>query len=76
MSLGKCGPCLDKAITDGNLGLAGPAEVPDAVVLVTVVQQFPVGGGQQLAAPCLIGVCLDCRKQQLGTVSKTGLLTA
>lgn len=74
VSLGKCAPCLDKAIT-GRKPVVLDA-VPDAVVLVTLVQQFGMGGGQQLAAPCLVPVCLSCRQQQLGAVSKTGLVTA
>ena len=74
MSLGKCAPCLDRVITSGKPAVL--ADVPDAVVLVTLVQQFNMGGGQQLAAPCLAGVCFSCRQQQLGTVSKTGLVTA
>jgi hypothetical protein len=73
-ALGKCAPCFDRAITDGDPDPEGSA--PDAVVLVTVVQQFPAGGGQQVAAPCLIGVCTACRKAQLGTVSRSGLVTA
>jgi uncharacterized membrane protein len=74
MGLGKCAPCLDRAITSGKP--PGLESVPDAVVLVTVVQQFNLGGGQQMAAPCLVAVCLSCRRQQLGMVSKTGLVTA
>ena len=73
-SLGKCTPCLDAAITGSDP--AGLESVPDAVVLVTLIQQFALGGGQKMAAPCLVAVCLDCRKQQLGAVSKTGLVTA
>lgn len=74
MSLGRCAPCLDKAITG-----RGPVDldaIPDAVVLVTLVQQFNLGGGQGMAAPCLAAVCLACRAQQLGAVSKAGLVTA
>jgi hypothetical protein len=74
MNLGKCAPCLDRVIAR-NLP-AGLESVPDAVVLVTLVQQFALGGGQQMAAPCLVPVCLECRQQQLGTISKTGLVTA
>lgn len=70
--LGKCAPHLDQAIMDGQpFDLAA---IPDAVVLVTVLNQFPIAGGQQVSAPCLLGVCLECRKQQMGTVSKAGLL--
>jgi hypothetical protein len=74
VSLGKCAPCLDAAITSSEPG--GLESVSDAVVLTTVVQVFPMAGGQQMAAPVLMPVCLPCRKQQLGAVSKTGLVTA
>lgn len=74
MSLGKCGPCLDAAITARGLLLLD--SVPGAVVLVTVLQTFPVPGGQQMAAPVQMAVCAACREKQLGTASKTGLLTA
>ena len=50
--------------------------MPGAVVLVTVLQTFPVPGGQQMAAPVQMAVCAACREKQLGTASKTGLLTA
>ena len=70
----KCAICLDAAITAGEpLVLDG---VPDAVVRTTVVQTFPMPGGQQLAAPVQMDVCLSCRQAQLGTVSKTGLALA
>ena len=71
--LGKCGACLDTAITSGRpLDLSS---VPDAVVLVTVMQMFPMPG-QQIAAPVQMSVCVPCRERQLGTVSKAGLVTA
>ena len=74
MSLGKCAPCMDAAITaPGPLVLGA---VPDAVVLATTLQMFPVPGGQQAAVPVQAGVCASCREKQLGTVSKTGLVTA
>jgi hypothetical protein len=70
--LGLCAVCLDAALTaDKPIG-----DVPDAVVLVTVIQMFPAPGGQQMAAPVQMGVCVACRQQQLGTVSKAGLVTA
>ena len=69
--LGKCGPCLDAAITKGDPFDLG--EVADGIVMIAMVQTFSLGGGQQLAAPCLVAACLECRKKQLGTVSKTGL---
>jgi hypothetical protein len=77
MSLGKCAICLDTAImaaSSAEPAVAG--RVPDAVVLATVVQTFPMPGGQQMAAPVLMPVCMACRQQQLGRVSKTGLVTA
>jgi hypothetical protein len=74
VSLGKCASCLDAAISAADP--PGLEDVPDAVVLVTILQTFPVPGGQQMAAPCLVAVCLSCRKQQLGTVSRAGLVTA
>ena len=67
----KCSPCADQAIADG-LDLDG---LPDAVLLAAVVQAFAVNG-QQIAAPVMLPVCLDCRKKQLVTVSKNGLVTA
>lgn len=68
--LGMCAPCLDAALTAGK----PPGDVPDAVVLVTVIQMFAVAGGQQMAAPVQMGVCAACRERQLGGASKTGLL--
>lgn len=73
-SLGKCAPCLDAAIT-ARTPLQLDA-VPDAVVLTTVIQMFPVPGGQQMGAPVQMAVCAPCREKQLAPVSKTGLLTA
>jgi hypothetical protein len=73
-SPGKCAVCLDGAATAGKPFQLG--DVPDAVVLVTVVQTFPLAGGQQMAAPVQMAVCVPCREKQLGTVSKTGLVTA
>ena len=69
--LGKCTSCLDGAITKGEP--FDIEEIADAVVLIALVQTFSLGGGQQLVAPCLAAVCLNCRKKQLGTISKTGL---
>lgn len=73
--LGKCAPCLDQAILAAGEATL-PNSVQDAVVLVTVIQPFNVPGGQQIASPALMPVCLACRKAQLGTVSKKGLITA
>ena len=68
----KCAPCTDKHITDGGQDADG---VADAVTIVTVLQTF-VAGGQQIAAPVSMPVCYDCRQQQVGKVSKHGLVTA
>lgn len=67
----KCSPCTDQAITAAQ-DLDG---LPDAVTLAPVIQVFAVNG-QQIAAPVTLPVCLDCRKQQIVTVSKSGLVTA
>ena len=71
-----CAPCTDKCISDGH----GPdseeaARVPEAFTIVTVMQTFNIGG-QQATAPVLLPVCYACRQQQLGKVSKHGLVTA
>ena len=67
----KCCPCTDNAIiNDTDLD-----QVPPAVTMAPSLQTFNAGG-QQLNAPCTIPVCLDCRRLQLGIVSKTGLITA
>ncbi len=71
-ALGKCAVCLDRAITAGAVDLAA---VPDAVVMVTMLQQFSAAR-QQIAAPSTICVCVECRRAQLAPVSKTGLVTA
>ncbi len=68
----KCSPCLDQRITDGG-DVAGV--VPDAVTIVPLLQSFAVNG-QQVVAPVPVPVCMDCRRKQLGTVSRTGLVTA
>jgi hypothetical protein len=68
----KCCPCTDKAITDGQ---PDQADVANAVTIVTVMQSFNAGG-QQMAAPVTMPVCYACRQQQLGKVSKHGLVTA
>ena len=66
----KCSPCLDARITAG-----GDAAVPDAVTLVPVLQSFAVNG-QQVVAPVPVPVCMECRRKQLGKVSRAGLVTA
>lgn len=70
----KCSPCTDQAITDGKPAELA-AELPDAVTIVPTLQTF-VAGGQQIAAPIAMPVCYACRQQQLGKVSKQGLVTA
>lgn len=67
----KCCPHTDKAIIDGT-----PVDdVPDAVTMAPVLQMFTVGT-QKVPMPVVLPVCADCRKNQLGVVSKTGLVTA
>lgn len=67
----KCCPCTDNAIAeDTPIG-----DVAAAVTLAPSMQTFTMQG-QQITAPCTIPVCLDCRKRQLGFVSKAGLITA
>ena len=69
MSTGlRCCPCLDKAIKDGT----DPEDVAAAITMAPSMQTFTMGG-QQLNAPCTIPVCVDCRKRQMGAVSRTGL---
>ena len=68
----KCAPCTDKHVTDGR---DDRDEIPAAITIVTVLQTF-VAGGQQIAAPVPMPVCYDCRQQQVGKVSKHGLVTA
>lgn len=67
----KCSPCTDAAIAEGVTA----DDVPTADIIITVMQTFTMGG-QQMAAPVTMGVCFNCRKDQLGIVSKTGLVTA
>lgn len=64
----RCCPCLDKAIKDGT----DPEDVAAAITMAPSMQTFTMGG-QQLNAPCTIPVCVDCRKRQMGAVSRTGL---
>lgn len=66
----KCALCTDRAIT---AGATAPDSLPDAITLAPVVQEFSIGG-QQIAAPLMVPVCYGCREQQLGRVSKTGLV--
>ena len=67
----KCCPCLDNAILNDT-----PAEdVPAAVTMAPSVQTFTMPG-QQIMAPIVLPVCVDCRKRQMGITSKTGLVVA
>ena len=68
----KCCMCVDKHITDGG-SYPDPA-IADACTIVPVVQTFNVGG-QQIAAPVSMPVCYGHREEQLGKVSKAGLVT-
>ena len=67
----RCCPCTDKAITDDT----GTDDVPAAFTMAPILQTFTVQG-RDVAAPCVVPVCLDCRKRQMGAVSKTGLAVA
>ena len=58
-------------ITDGT----GTEDVPAAFTMAPILQTFTVQG-RDVAAPCVVPVCLDCRKRQMGVVSKTGLAVA
>ena len=63
-----CCPCTDIAISKDT-----PIEdVPVAFTMAPSVQAFTVGG-QDVMAPVVIPVCVDCRRKQLGVTSKTGL---
>lgn len=73
--MGKCVMCTDGALSRGGPDLPLLASIPDAVVSVTVIQQFAVGG-QQMPAPVQMHLCLNCRAGQISRVSKTGLVTA
>ena len=68
----KCCPCTDKAIADGEVDLD---QVDMAVTFAPSMQTFTLQG-QQISAPCVIPVCVDCRKRQMGVVSKTGLMVS
>lgn len=67
-----CAPCTDQAIADGETDVD---TIPAAVTIVPVMQEFNVGG-RPVAAPVSMPVCYSCRRQQLGVVSKAGLVTA
>ena len=67
----KCQPCLDQAIVAGQ----DTEGVPEAATLAPALQTF-TAGGQQVAAPLVLPVCVECRKKALVTVSKSGLVTA
>ena len=67
----KCSLCLDAALQNET----PVQDVPEAAAMVAVMQAFTLNG-QQIAAPVPLLVCADCRKRQLGVVSKTGLIAA
>jgi hypothetical protein len=67
----KCAPCTDEAVIKGDR--TAYADIPDAWTLAPVVQTFNMGG-QQIAAPLALPVCVACREKQLGKVSKNGLI--
>jgi hypothetical protein len=67
----KCAPCTDRLIADGG---SDTDLLPPAVTIVTVLQTF-AANGQQIAGPVMMPVCIACRQKQIGTVSKTGLVT-
>lgn len=69
----KCSPCLDARLSGPDGGDAVP--VPDAVTIVPLLQSFAVNG-QQIVAPVPVPVCTECRRKQLGAVSRSGLVTA
>jgi hypothetical protein len=65
----RCCPCTDNAITNDT----AIEDVPPAITMAPSIQTFTIGG-QEVRAPVTIPVCLDCRKRQMGIVSKTGLI--
>jgi hypothetical protein len=72
----KCCPCLDEAIS--SRAARGPidlSKVPDAITMAPSMQVFS-GGGQSIAAPVVLPVCLACRINQTGMMSKAGLTIA
>lgn len=68
----RCAPCTDQHITDGD---DNDDHIAEAITIVPILQTFTVGG-QQIAAPVATPICYQCRRKQLGMVSKTGLVTA
>lgn len=74
----KCIICLDGRLTAAGNGKArAPGwldEVPDAVCRAPILQSFQAGG-QQIAAPVMLDVCVACREAQLKPLSKSGLIT-
>ena len=66
----KCCPCTDNSLTKGKPGLD---DIPPAFTMAPSVQTFTIGGNDVMA-PCVIPLCVDCRRKQLGVVSKTGLI--
>jgi hypothetical protein len=68
----KCITHLDAMIMNGSE--FSENDIPDAVTVVTVIQQFAVGGGQ-VTAPAQVPVCIACRREQLAPLSRAGLLS-
>lgn len=72
MSNLKCVLCTDALITSGR-SYPEDADLPDAVTMAPLLQTFSMGG-QQVTAPVTLPVCFGCREEQLGKVSKNGLI--
>ncbi len=68
----KCVMCIDKLISEDK---DAPEAAGEAVTEVAIVQSFSIGG-QQIMSAVVVPVCFGCRKDQLGAVSKKGLVTA
>ena len=67
----RCCPCTDNAIINDT-----PLDdVPAAFTMAPSVQTF-TANGQTIMAPVVLPVCIDCRKRQMGVVSKTGLMVS
>ena len=66
----KCCPCTDNSLTKGKPELD---DIPPAFTMAPSVQTFTIQGNDVMA-PCVIPLCVDCRRKQLGVVSKTGLI--
>ena len=49
--------------------------MPVAITMAPSIQTF-TANGQTIMAPVVLPVCIDCRKRQMGVVSKTGLMVS